>query len=221
MTLHRFLVPTLALAITSIATAATAAETAPATGEADATTESSEEAPKSEVRPGFGARIGGYGFRGEDGKWNDCRMNGLGIFGTVDLTKHIFLELGLDSYSIVNKTDEHMDRVSMLTSVAGGLRMFPDFVITPYIQAGTGAEWTRVTVAGDRTSGVYPIGFLGIGGEINFTDHFKAGAVLRALMMAHPNHEEHDHEIVYQHPPETKMQYEPSSQAQFYLRYVL
>ena len=34
--------------------------------------------------PGFGARVGGYGFRHADGssdKWDDCRMNGVGVFG--------------------------------------------------------------------------------------------------------------------------------------------
>ena len=220
MTLHRFFVSSLFAATTLVATHALAAEPAPT---ADGSAQAAEEAPapSKDMRFGFGARVGGYGFRAEDGKWTDCRMNGVGIFGTLDVTKHFFLELGVDSYSLVSKEEEHMDRVSMLTSVAAGLRMFPDFVISPYIQVGTGAEWTRVTVDGDRTTGVYPIGFLGIGGEINFTEHFKAGAVLRALMMAHPNHEENDNAIVYQHPPETKMQYEPSSQAQFYLRYAL
>lgn len=221
MIARRFFIPSLTAALTVLAASAAASEPV-ATTTNDAPSEgASEDAPEAKLRPGFGARVGGYGFRAEDGKWTDCRMNGVGIFGTLDLNKHFFLELGLDSYSIVNKEEEHMDRISMLTSVAAGLRMFPDFVITPYIQAGTGAEWTRVTIDGGKTTGVYPIGFLGIGGEVNFTDHFKAGAVLRMLMMAHPNHDEHEHEIVYQHPPETKMEYEPSSQGQFYLRYVL
>jgi hypothetical protein len=219
MTLHRFFVPSLALA-TTITTIAPLAAAAPET-EADTTSESTEEAPRDEMRFGFGARIGGYGFRGEDGKWTDCRMNGVGLFGTLDVTKHFFLELGVDSYQSVKDDAEHMDRVSMLTSTAVGLRMFPDFIITPYIQVGTGVEWTRVDVMGQRTSGVYPMGFLGVGSELNILRNLKAGAVLRFLGMAHPNHEEHDHDIVYQHPTETKMEYQPSTQGQFYVRYVL
>jgi len=171
--------------------------------------------------PGFGARVGGYAFRGEDGKWADCRMGGLGLFGTYDLTRHFFLEAGLDSYQAVKSEGEGMDRISVLTSVAGGLRMFPDFYATPYVQIGTGAEWTRVEIMGERTEGLYPMAFLGIGAELNLLRSFRVGAVLRTLAMAHPKHDEHSMGPVFVPGQKATMEYVPSSQGQFYLRYVL
>jgi hypothetical protein len=156
--------------------------------------------------------IGGYGFRAADQSWNDCRMNGVGLFGTLDFTRHAFLEVGLDSYNAVGNDPDMDDRVSVLSSVAGGLRMFPDFVITPYAQVGAGMEWTRVEHAGARTSGLWPLGFLGIGAEINLSSHFKAGANLRVFGMAHP-YEQIGNEI--------KMEYQPASQGSFFVRYVL
>lgn len=176
------------------------------------------------LRPGFGARVGGYGFRGADGKWTDCRMKGVGVFGTLDFGKHAFLELGLDSYQFDKSSGsgegDAMDRVSIFSSVAGGLRMFPDFIVTPYVQIGAGAEWTRVDVMGQRTSGVYPVGFIGAGGELNILRTLKAGAVLRVLGMAHPNHDD-ERSIVYTPPKPPTMEYQPVAQAQFYVRYAL
>jgi hypothetical protein len=208
------------------ATSAHANEGVAAASTAEPTTNdtSSAEAPESKgllLRPGFGARVGGYGFRGEGSKWDDCRMNGFGVFGTLDLTKHAFLELGLDSYQLLRAGGESsdMDRVSILTSVAGGLRMFPDFFITPYVQIGAGVEWTRVDIMGQRTTGTYPIGFIGLGAELNLGDHLRAGAVMRMLGMAHPNHDGED-SIVYRQEP-TKMEYQPATQGQFYVRYAL
>jgi len=179
------------------------------------------------IRPGFGARIGGYGFRSQsDGKWDDCRMNGLGVFGTLDFGKYFFGEVGLDMYSSVKSDgdgdpdDVGMDRVSVLTSVAAGMRMLPDWYVSPYVEVGTGVEWTRVDLDGGRTQGAYPIGFFGIGAELNLLRSLKAGAVMRVLAMARPNTDADD-TIVYQHPKAPEMEYQPAAQAQFYLRYVL
>jgi hypothetical protein len=186
----------------------------------------SPDAQKSEpaIRPGFGARIGGYGFRRtSDGKWDDCRMNGLGVFGTIDFGKYFFGELGLDSYSAVKTggPDDGMDRISLLTSMAAGVRMFPDWYVTPYVELGTGLEWTRVKIDnGGSTTGTYPIGFFGVGADLNVVAHLKLGMVMRVLAMPHPN-DAADDGIVYQHPAAPTMEYQPAAQGQFYLRYVL
>jgi hypothetical protein len=221
-----------AFALTGIASVAVASFTSVARAEnifgADDSAESPSAlgAPKQEpaIRPGFGARIGGYGFRRTtDGKWDDCRMNGLGVFGTLDFGKYFFGELGLDSYSAVKTggPDDGMDRISMLTSVAAGVRMFPDWYVTPYVELGTGLEWTRVKIDnGGSTTGTYPIGFFGVGADLNVVAHLKLGMVMRVLAMPHPN-DPADDGIVYQHPAAPTMEYQPAAQGQFYLRYVL
>jgi hypothetical protein len=144
------------------------------------------------------------------------------VFGTLDFGKYFFTELGLDSYSAVKSSgeDADMDRISLLTSIAAGVRMFPDWYVTPYVQLGTGLEWTRVDAAGGRTTGTYPIGFFGVGADLNVLPHLKLGTILRVLAMPHPNTDA-DEGIVYQHPTAPTMEYQPAAQGQFYLRYVL
>lgn len=186
----------------------------------DAPTESSTPQDATKLRPGIGARVGGYGFRDSGGQWTDCRMNGIGIFGTMDIGRHFFGELGIDSYSLVHPSGNTMDRTSLLTSVAAGFRMFPDFVITPYVQVGGGLEYTRVDVDGGRTTGAYPMAFLALGGELNVTHEFKLGTVMRMLAMARPN-TDGDDSIVYQHPTAPKMEYQPVAQMMFYFRYAI
>ena len=50
----------------------------------------------------FGARVGGYGFRRDEGDkrsaWDECRMNGMGVFGTRTVRGALFVEGGLDLY---------------------------------------------------------------------------------------------------------------------------
>jgi hypothetical protein len=138
-------------------------------------------------RPGFGARVGGYGFQSHDGSndWDDCRMNGFGVFGTLDVNRYVFGEAALDFYSADPEHLEHgMDRVSTIPTVAGGLRMFPEFVLTPYVQAGAGIEFTRVDLAGGRSERVYPLGFIGLGAELNVTHELKLGLNFRMLAAA-------------------------------------
>lgn len=174
------------------------------------------------VRPGFGARVGGYGFREADGAWTDCRMGGVGIFGTLDVHKYFFLELGLDSYQAQKAREEGMDRVSVQSTVAAGLRMWPDFYLSPYVQLGLGVEWTRVDmVMRERTSGVFPLAFLGVGAELHVFRTLSAGAVLRVAAMAHPTHDGMEHELVFVPGKKVDMTYEPASQGLFYLRYAL
>ena len=95
---------------------------------------------------GVGARVGGYGFREVNGStlsWNDCRMNGTGLFGTIDLGRHFFGELSADLYHATGSTvDSGMDRLSFHTFGAFGAKMLPDEFITPYIQVGGGPEFT-------------------------------------------------------------------------------
>jgi hypothetical protein len=222
MIAHRFFAAVAAVSIASFTAAAHAESIFGSDDDADAEADGAQRDVNT-VHPGFGARIGGYGFRRTtDGKWDDCRMNGLGVFGTLDFGKYFFGELGLDSYSAVKSGDEaaSMDRISLLTSVAAGVRMFPDFYVTPYVQLGTGLEWTRVDAAGGRTTGTYPIGFFGLGADLNLLRQLKVGMVMRVLAMPHPSTDA-DEGIVYQHPTAPTMEYQPAAQGQFYLRYVL
>lgn len=146
------------------------------------------------VRPGFGARVGGYGFRdpsGETNEWSDCRMNGFGVFVTADATRHLFGEAAVDFYQATQDTlQAGMDRESRHLLLAAGLRMFPDFVFTPYVQLGGGAEWTRLSIGEGHNERIFGMGFVGIGGELNVTRELKLGANLRLLATAQPAHEE-------------------------------
>lgn len=142
-------------------------------------------------RPGFGARVGGYGFAHPDGKsskWDDCRMNGFGAFGTLDVNRYFFGELSLDFYRAApDVAASGMDRVSTHSLVAAGVRMFPDFVLTPYVQVGGGAEWTRVDLGGGRTEQVYPMAFVGIGAALRVTRELEVGSNFRMLASMQPD----------------------------------
>lgn len=109
-----------------------------------ATPAAAENAPSDDVITlGAGARIGGYGFRevDEDGAltWDDCRMNGVGLFGTADFGKYLFAELSLDYYHATGPViASGMDRQSAFVLGAGGVRLYPDAFISPYLQVGVG-----------------------------------------------------------------------------------
>ena len=168
------------------------------------------------THPGFGARVGGYGFWTPTKTiWDDCPMAGVGLFGTLDVTKHLFVEAAIDQYNYAQFLSEDdgpsMSRISVLTSGAIGLRMFPDFVIVPHIQVGAGLEWTRFEQLNQKIEGVYPLGFISMGGELNVFKHIKAGADLRFLGMAKP----------YEDGSTLKMEMNPAAQGLFYARYVL
>jgi len=170
----------------------------------------------SRMHPGFGARVGGYGFWTPTKTiWDDCPMAGVGLFGTLDVTKHLFVEAAIDQYNYAqflgDDEDSGMSRISVLTSGAIGLRMFPDFFIVPHIQVGAGMEWTRFEQLGQKIEGVYPLGFISMGGELNVFKHIKAGADLRFLGMAKP----------YEDGSTLKMEMNPAAQGLFYARYVL
>jgi hypothetical protein len=176
--------------------------------------------------PGFGARVGGYQFRsGQTGLWNDCPMGGVGVFGTLDLNRYVFVEVAADTYDttpLLSDADgDGMDRVSYLGTAAIGARMFPDSPVVPYVQVGVGAEWTRVTELSQRVEGVYPVGFIGVGGELNVFRHIKAGADLRFLGMAHPYEDDAVQPIPGVATGAVRMELAPAGQALFYARYVL
>jgi hypothetical protein len=184
-------------------------------------------------RPGFGARVGGYGFRDPNGgaAWDACRMNGFGVFGTLDANKYLYGELSLDFYSATPDTvSEGLDRTSthMLTGV--GFRMLPDFVITPYVMLGGGAEYTRVELPQGDLEALYPMGFIGLGGEINVTRELKLGAVVRMLATARPEFSADASGSIYgsseaaltgEASSDPEMEFDIASQAQFFLRYTL
>jgi len=143
----------------------------------------------------IGFRVGGYGFRREGASsetqsWDQCRMNGLGLFGNRSVRGPLFVEAGLDTYFSTNQTqptDLPIDRQSALVSVAGGVRTQVTSWLRGYAQLGVGMELTRVAVPyGDSTirdSKALPDGFLGIGGDIRIADGTYLGASMRTLVM--------------------------------------
>ena len=178
------------------------------------------------THPGFGARVGGYGFWSPTKTiWDDCPMGGVGLFGTLDVTKNLFVEAAINQYDstpfLGDDDGTSMSRISFMTSGAIGLRMFPDFVIVPHIQVGAGMEWTRVEELGQKVEGVYPLGFISMGGELNVFKHIKAGADLRFLGMAKP-YEDNTQQVAPGVAEGTvKMEMMPAAQGLFYARYVL
>jgi len=114
-------------------------------------------------------------------------MNGFGVFGTLDLNPTFFGELSADFYNAqASVVQSGMDRVSTHGLVAVGARMFPDFVVTPFVQVGGGAEWTRVETTTVRHDGTYPMGFAGFGAELNVTRELKLGGMFRVLATTRP-----------------------------------
>jgi hypothetical protein len=159
---------------------------------------SATRADEPSVAYSFGARAGGYGFRNTEdpqmGQWDDCRMDGAGIFGQRTFTRHLFAEVGFDLYTArdavpVEGMPDPMDRISGITTVAGGARV-PWRWVQPYVQLGVGLEVTRVEMPEHDLSdrAVYPMGFLGVGAELWPTEHLSLGANVRTNMMKHFDH---------------------------------
>ncbi|MCA9641806.1 MAG: outer membrane beta-barrel protein [Polyangiaceae bacterium] len=212
-----------------------AAETAKAPGAQDQAT-SDESHPNGFLRPGFGARVGGYGFRHADGEgvWDNCRMNGVGVFGTLDLNRHVFGEVGLDFYSAAPETNEQgLDRVSTHGTLGVGFRMLPDFIVSPYAELGGGVELTRIEALQDGEavmshSAVYPVGYIGFGLEINATDNLKLGGAFRMLATTLPVYGESQGDGSWKWNDTTvsgggriETQSDFAAQAQLFVRYAL
>lgn len=184
-------------------------------------------------RPGFGARVGGYGFRDPSGgaQWDACRMNGFGVFGTLDANKYVYGELAVDFYSATPDTvSAGLDRTSTHALTGVGFRMVPDFVITPYVMLGGGAEYTRVELPQGEVDALYPMGFIGLGAEINVTRELKLGATLRMLATTRPVIADNGEGSIYgsseaaltgESEKKPEMEFDLASQGQFFLRYAL
>ncbi len=175
----------------------------------------------------FGARVGGYGFRevtpaGET-TWDDCRMDGSGLFAQRSLTRHAFVEAGLDLYQARGDEvmSEGMDRMSTHATIAGGLRMFPGRLVSPYVQLGVGAEYTDVSMGDHGETRLLPSGFFGLGAEVRVSRHLRFGMNLRVHMMGHFDHEEAAAAAATGDPDHTSMPVEaaPATQGQFFLSY--
>ncbi len=148
----------------------------------------------------FGARAGGFGFRNTEhvgvGKWDDCRMDGIGVFAQRSFTPHLFAEAAFDLYTAADVTptvempEPHMDRISGITSVAAGARM-PWRWVAPYVQIGVGLEVTRVEMAshGMDDRAISPMGFVGFGAEVRPTERFSLGAAARTNLIKHYEHD--------------------------------
>jgi hypothetical protein len=158
-------------------------------------------------------------------------MNGFGVFGTLDANKYLYGELSVDFYSATPDTVEAgLDRTSTHGLAGVGFRMVPDFVITPFVIVGGGAEYTRVKLPQGDLDAVYPMGFIGLGGEINVTRELKIGATLRMLATTRPELAANGEGTIYggsqqaltgeaQAKPE--MEFDMAGQGQFFLRYSL
>lgn len=175
------------------------------------------------VRYAFGVRAGGYGFRNtedpEAGAWDDCRMQGAGLFAQRSFTRHLFAELAFDLYTAEQATPvadmpAAMDRISGITTLAGGARV-PWRWVQPYVQLGVGLEVTRVEMpAHDATDrALLPVGFLGVGAELLATEHLSIGVNARTNVMKHFDHGEGGGEMTGE--------LEAAAQGQLFLKYQL
>jgi hypothetical protein len=182
---------------------------------------------------GVGARVGGYGFREvadtsvmkekSTTGWQNCRMNGIGVFATRNIDRHFFLEGALDTYftdqfptgESTGNYDTPIDRVSGLFTVAAGARLFPESRISPYVQLGLGAELTRVRlpVLGLEDTAVLPMGFFGIGAAAKVGKRMRFGASFRVNAMGYYDDAQFQTEL----DPKVEL----ATQGQFYAAYDL
>src|SRR5207249_303013 len=136
-------------------------------------------------------------FRRENSSdWNECRMNGVGLFAQRDVRGPLFLEAGLDTYFSTGQgaaTDMPIDRQSALLSVAAGVHTHVTAWLRGYAQVGTGVELARVAVPyGDSTirdDKVMPTGFVGFGADIRLARGTYVGAAMRTLVMGNFNYD--------------------------------
>ena len=172
---------------------------------ADSPLSSAAAAPDSTYA--IGARVGGYGFRRADdpgliegaggSAWNECRMNGFGVFGDRVLRGPFFLEAALDSYFSLGQgapTDLPIDRVNLLVTTAIGARVHFTSWLRGYVQLGGGVELAHLSVpyadgSTIRADKAFPDGFLGFGVDFRVAKHTYLGANLRAHVMANFNYD--------------------------------
>jgi hypothetical protein len=189
----------------------------------------------------FGARVGGYGFRRDSGdrrnEWDECRMNGLGVFGQRMLGPVAFVETGLDIYFSESfpmpqtESDLPIDRVSGLVTAAIGAHADGPWRTSGFVQLGVGLELTRVSVPYGEESIVdsmaLPEGFLGLGGEIDVGKRTHLGMSLRTHVMGNFEYDPEDLEMQpgWTSPPAADEVFDPApdiaAQGQFYIRHDL
>ncbi|HEY4240185.1 MAG TPA: hypothetical protein VGM88_10230 [Kofleriaceae bacterium] len=187
----------------------------------------------------IGVRVGGYGFRRDgavstQGDWNECRMNGFGLFGTRTVRGPLFLEGGIDAYfsaGTAESTDLPISRDSALLSVAIGLRTSFTPWLRAYVQVGGGAELTRLSVPyGDSTiqgDKVLPDAFVGFGGDLRILRATYIGMNIRAHAMGNFDYDPQKLQMTSQWvaAPTANTVFSASPdfamQAQFYLRHDL
>ena len=182
----------------------------------------------------IGARVGGYGFRNTQhadvGKWDDCRMEGMGVFAQRSVTRNFFVEAAFDLYTARDGTPTAempipgMDRISGTTTVAGGARV-PWKWFSPYVQLGVGVEVTRVEMASHGLSdrAVLPTGFFGIGTDLRLSKSLSLGGNIRNHVMKHYVHgnDGHMHEADDGGHTEMAGEYDTAVQGQLFVRYQL
>lgn len=217
-----------ALSLVLFAAGIARAQPAPGAASTDADLARAADAP----RYSFGVRVGGYGFRNtsepDAGTWDDCRMDGAGLFAQRSLGRHLFAEAAFDLYTAVEGTPTAempvpgMDRISGLTTVAGGARI-PWRWFSPYVQVGMGLEVTRVKMAAEglQQHQVLPMGFFGVGADLRVTDHLSVGGNIRSNLMKHFDHDggAAAREAGEAGPGEMSGEYEAAAQGQFFVRY--
>lgn len=174
----------------------------------------------------LGFRVGGYGFRHkrEEGiRWDGCRMDGSGIFFTYDLTDRLFAEASVDMYHAIGRVVENgMERLSLFQMGAIGVRSEPLWIVTPYLQIGMGAEWTRIEVDDRHSRKWLALGFAGFGARAE-VGSFGFGANLRVALMGDADHS-HDHlESEHHHADQgstVDTRYEPAGHALFFAKFM-
>jgi hypothetical protein len=212
----------------------------PATGETPPSAGEPVLAPPSLTKPesvySVGFRVGGYGFRRTEGdvganQWNECRMNGLGVFVDRTVRGPWFAEAGLDTYFSIGQgepTDLPVDRQSALLSFAGGVRTHLASWLGVYAQLGAGVELARLSVpyAGATLSAdkAMPDGFFGGGVDARILRGWYVGAAFRMLVMG--NFDYHPDQLTMSNqwvaPPPTSQVFSATpdlaAQGQFYIR---
>ncbi|MEZ4403739.1 MAG: hypothetical protein R3B06_27190 [Kofleriaceae bacterium] len=187
----------------------------------------------------LGARVGGYGFRNPSSvdsaghvAWDQCRMNGLGVFARRGLGR-FFTEGGADFYfserfpqAPVDAMGDQFDRLSGLITVAAGANVIETRRFVGYAQLGAGLELTRFTfrhvddVMTDQRA--LPVGFVGFGGEVRVGQRTRLGANLRAHLMGNFTAAYQADRDVWD--PETnhlEVSPEAAAQGQFYVSYAM
>lgn len=206
-----------------------------------ATTAYAEPSVTATTKPTYdlGLRIGGYGFRrdGDNNRqtaWTECRMDGVGVFGSRTVTGPLFVEAGFDLYSSTDfnakgaENDLPVARTSGLLSMAIGARTTIIPRVRAFVQLGAGVELTRVSVPyGEQTvrdSLVMPEGFFGAGFDIRVFKRSYLGAQFRAHVMGNFDYDPAKLDTTWTMPTADEV-FDPSpdaaAQGQFYFKHEL